>query len=294
MKTCRAKFVIAVFLTLTLLCGYSSLEKKVFDGADLFSDAEEQELQEEIVRLAAKLSLDIAIVTVDDAEGKSAESYVDDYYDELALGYEQAHGTGILFLIDMDNRIFDISTGGEAQVMYTDWEIDRMLDEIGYDMADGEYFDACETFLEVVKEYGTNSEVAENGYWDPSTDRFVEYTPEELAANRRAADRKKVFSPKYIFVCLLMGTAVGGIAVGIMAIRTRNQKAPGGHIYMKPGSEHILDRQDFKVNTTVTTRHIERSNGSRSGGGGGGGGHSHSSSHTSSGGHSHGGGGRRF
>ena len=115
----------------------------------------------------------------------------------------------------------------------------------------------------------------------------MEYTPEELRANRREAALRKTFSAGSILTRLGIGMLIGAAGVGIMVINVRSNKAPGGRVYMKPGSERIRDRRDFKVNTTVTTRHIERNH--SSGGGG-----SHSGGHTSSGGHSHSGGGRKF
>lgn len=293
-KTVKRWLMVLMVLAaaMTLLCGYSSLDEKIFDGADLLDARQEQSLQEEITQLAGDLSLDIIIVTTDDAGGKDAQDYADDFYDEHAFGYEQAHGSGILFLIDMDNREYYISTAGQAIAMYTDREIDIMLDdEIRSYMLDGDFYGACEEFLRCVKVYGTNSDVAENGYWDSSSDTFVQYSEAELRANARAARLKKVLSLGGILSRLGISLIIGAVGVGIMAIRVRHNSAPGGRVYMKPGSEHIRERRDFKVNTTVTTRHIEKNHGNS---GGGGGGSSFSSSHSSGGGHSHGGGGRGF
>lgn len=293
-----AALTMMVLMLSVLLCGYSSLDEKVFDDADLLSGSEEQKLQEEIADLAEEMSLDIIIVTTDDTRGKSTRNYADDFYDEHRFGYEQDNGSGILFLIDMENREYYISTAGTAMEMFTDRDIENMLDDIFYDMSDGDYYGACREFLDGVKSYGTNSDVAQNGYYDPSKDAFVEYTPEEYKAQeaeRLARQRKenisRILSPGGIVKRLLMAMAIGAVGVGVMVINVRSQKAPGGRVYMKPGSERIRDRYDRRVNTTVTTRHIPKNNGgggSRSGGGG------HTSSHTSSGGHSHGGGGRKF
>ena len=117
-----AGLIPALAASLLLLCGYSSLDEKVFDEADLLTDAEEQELQEEIVDLAEKLSLDVVIVTTDDARGMDTDSYAEDFYDRHGFGYEKENGSGILFLIDMDNRQYYIDAAAAAQEIYTDME----------------------------------------------------------------------------------------------------------------------------------------------------------------------------
>lgn len=283
---------ISILAAALLLCGYSSLEEKVFDQADILDSDEEDDLREDIAELARTMSLDIIIVTTDDAEGKSARDYADDFYDGHGFGYEKSNGSGILFLIDMDNREAYISTAGTAIEMYTDRDIDRMLDDhIMPCMYDGDYYYACLEFLECVETYGTNDDVAHNGYYDKEQDAFIEYTPEQIRANERAAARKRILSPAGILSRLAISMVIGAAAVGVMMLNVRSQKAAGGRVYLKQGSERVNTRQDYKTNTTVTSRRIPQNDGNsgRSGGGGG-----HSSSHSSSGGHSHGGGGRSF
>lgn len=298
----KKKYIgIALSLTLLcslLLCGYGSYvegDQRVFDDADLLSQSEEQLVQQEIEARIEKLGLDIVVVTTDDARGKSARDYADDYYDENGFGYGDSYGPGILCLIDMDNREVYLSTAGQAIARFTDWEIDQMLDEIYYWLAEGRWYDACREFIEQVDIYGDNEETAQNGYYNEDTDTFVEYTEAELKAMRRKAAIAQVLSPASILSKLVIAMVIGAVSVLIMRIRVNRNTVPGGRVYMKPGSDQIRQRYDHKTNTTVTKRHIPRNNntggGSRSIGGGGGG---HSSVHHSSAGRSHGGGGRKF
>lgn len=277
-----------------LLCGYSEQDPKVFDEAGLFDEAEEEILQQEIVKTAGKLSLDVAVVTTDDTQGKSSALYANDYFEDHGFGYEKEIGSGILLLIDMDNRQVEIYTSGLAMDMYTDLDIDDMLDyEIMPHMKTGDYYEAGRAFVNCLVEYGTNDEVAENGYYDPASDTFVEYTPKERKANERKAALKESFSAGNILLRFGASLLIGAAGVGIMVMNVRSSKAPGGRVYMKQGSERLRERRDFKVNTTVTTRHIERRS-SSSGGGGGHSGGGHTSTRSSSSGRSYGGGGRSF
>ena len=284
-----AGLIPAMAASLLLLCGYSSLDEKVFDEADLLTDAEEQELQEEIVDLAEKLSLDVVIVTTDDARGMDTDSYAEDFYDRHGFGYEKENGSGILFLIDMDNRQYYIDAAAAAQEIYTDMEQEDILDELEDDMVEGDYYSACRNFLRCAQSYGTNDEVALDGYYDEATDTFVEYSRKEQQANERAARLRKVFSLGGILKRLGISLVIGAAGVGLMILSVRGRRSPGGRVYLKPGSDRILARRDHHTNTTVTTRHIPKNNGGGHGGGGG-----HTSSHTSSGGHSHSGSVRGF
>lgn len=290
---CLAAVMMILVLCLTVLPGYSSLEERVFDGAELLSGEEEEQLQTEITDLAAELEMDIVIVTTADAGGKTAMAYADDFYDEGNFGYSTDGETGILLLIDMDNRECYISTAGDAIAAFTDRDVEDMLDDIVPWLSDGEYYQACAAFLQDVAYYGTNADTAQNGSYHPETNRFQEYTREELLENQRKAVWREAFSARSIASHLVISAVIGGVAVLLMVFSVRNQKAASGCAYIRPDSERLRERSDVKVNTTVVTRRIEQphqNNGNHGSHGGGG----FSSSHTSHGGASHGGGGRHF
>ena len=61
-------------------------------------------------------------VTTDDAQGKSATAYADDFFDEHSTEQED----GVALLIDMDNREITISTCGIAIRYLTDSRISWM------------------------------------------------------------------------------------------------------------------------------------------------------------------------
>ncbi len=290
-KKIIALLLSSMLLCSLLLCGYSSEEPKVFDDADLLTQEEEDDLQQMIVKAAEKTKQDIIIVTTNDTKGKSAGDYADDFYDDHGFGYEEENGSGILLLIAMDIRKIYISTAGNGIEQYTDSEInDVMLENVYQEMVDGDYYDACWSFVYDAEEYGTNDEVAMNGYYDTDKDVFVEYSPEQIRENERNVAMARIFSVGGIMSRLLISMSIGAVAVLIMAIHVNSNKAPGGRAYLKAGGEHIRQRYDHRTHTTMTKRHIPRNNNnSRSSSGGG-----SSSSHRSSAGRSHGGGGRSF
>ena len=153
-RTIKWMMAAVALWALLLLCGYDNLDDKVFDNADLLSEEEEEQLQQQIQTLAPELSLDLVIVTEDDARGMSAEEYARAFYEINAFGYETDDQSGLLFLIDMDNSEIFLYTAGTAVDTYPDDVLDEMLDRIIAFMYKDDSYGACGEFLETAQQMG--------------------------------------------------------------------------------------------------------------------------------------------
>lgn len=253
-------------------------ENKVFDNADLFSDIEEEELSQMILDTSEEFEMDVIIVTTDDSNGKTAGEYADDFYDTHKFGYEAAYGTGVLLLIDMDNREVYISTSGLARV-YLDEYIEDILDEVQPPLTRAEYYESAVNFNDEISRYARksisdddNSEVIDawnsmEKYDTENIENFYEETGFE-------SGEKTLFSYlKNPLISGIISIAVGGIVVLIMSFSAKTKNTVNSRTYLENGSFNLLNRQDRYTHTTTTKRKIESS--SSSGGSGGGGGHSH-------------------
>lgn len=142
--------VLAFFLFFTVFCGGLTAfaeEKRVYDQAGLFSADSAMLLDARVSTLTQKLEVDFIIVTTDDAQGKTPQNYADDFYDNNGFGVGDDK-TGVLFLIDMDNRQVYISTSGKAIAYLTDTIIDGLLDDsVGY-LKRQDYSGAASHFLD--------------------------------------------------------------------------------------------------------------------------------------------------
>ncbi|WP_050699301.1 TPM domain-containing protein [Anaeromassilibacillus senegalensis] len=142
--------VLAFFLFFTVFCGGLTAfaeEKRVYDQAKLFSTDSAMRLDARASTLTDKLEVDFIIVTTDDARGKTPQAYADDFYDDNGFGVG-GDKSGVLFLIDMDNREVYISTSGKAIAYLTDTVIDGLLDDsIGY-LKQQDYSGAASHFLD--------------------------------------------------------------------------------------------------------------------------------------------------
>lgn len=134
-------------------------QSKVYDGAGLFTEEEVNDIQAMCIYSAKQTELDVVVVTINDAKGKSSEEYADDFYDNMKFGYDQM-ASGILFLIDMDNREYHISTAGKAIEYFNDDILENIINNLHDYMVSGDYYTASEIFITAVNNrvlYGNTS-----------------------------------------------------------------------------------------------------------------------------------------
>lgn len=277
-KTLMILFVVLLLsykFTFTVLASFD--DQRIFDFADLLTSEEEEHLKGLSFEIGNQVETDILVVTIDDARGKSAMEYADDFYDEGAYGYEKPYGTGILLLIDMDNREAWISTSGDAIDHFSEARINATLDEIFLYLPEGDYYNSVLVFMENVEQYMASL---------PSSSNKNEYNPDAYPDTIFYYDEEESIL-KNPFICFGIAVAVGAVSILVMVSGAKSRMTVGGRTYVEQGSFRINSRRDTFLRTTTVTRKIETAK--SSGGGFSGGGR-----HTSSGGRSHGGGGRKF
>ena len=237
-------------------------EMTVYDQANLFTADELADLAEMTAEFRATEKMDAVVVTTSNAEGKTAEAYADDFYDNGNYGLG-AKKSGFLFLIDMDNRTYHISTAGHTIKLFTDQRIERMLDRAERDMRNGDYASAAASVLKDALNYSQKVD------YDNVTGTFKKVRKISLLEG----------------IIAVIAAAVAGVVSFSSVYGTYNLKrGTYKYAYRDQGHLALRSKEDQLVNTATTSRYIPPSN---SGGGG-------SSTHSSSGGSSHGGGGRGF
>lgn len=264
-------FLILALLFFSSLSLAAEAERLVVDDAMLFSSSEESMLEETAAVLSDQYDMDIVIVTTDNAQGKSAREYADDYFDYQGYG-RGADYSGILFLIDMDNREAYISTSGEGIRYLTDERIERILDEV-FDsgLTEGDYYGAASGFLRKTEEY------LQAGI--PSDQHTVEEGSEENKLTLVEAA-----------LSFLASLGIGGGFYGSVKSGYRIKNPPNPFSYRNNSIVNLADKGDRLIDTSVTSRIIPRTPPPGSGGSSSG----RSTVHRSSSGRMHGGGGRKF
>ena len=270
-----------LLISLSLCVSASSALPMVIDQAELLDSTEESTLEETARQLRNEFNMDIVLLTVDSLDGKTAQNYADAYYDDHGYGYGE-NGSGILFLLAMEEREWYISTCGDAIYALTDYGIQQIGESVVMYFSDGDYEAGFHAFLTMLPDYLNAYETGSpvDGQADYSGDYYhserdsVVYYEEE-------------YSPS-IFLSVVIGAVTALVVILIMrATMNTRRKQYGASSYMKAGSFHLRRHQDIFLYSNVSKVRRQQNNSSHGGGVG-------SSVHRSSGGRSHGGGGGKF
>lgn len=246
-----------------LLTPSVNANEKIYDFAELLTEEEEKQLYDKVKEFLANTNLDLAIVTINTNVKDSTQEYAADFYD-----YNDFSIDGLAFVIDMQNRIFYISTAGKAMLYYDDYRIEYILSALDQEMYNHEYFNACNTLISQLTEY------YDSGFSD-NADKYV------------IVGTQIYRKTPYLLLSII---AVVSATIGTLILALRNKK-----VKLASNSNDYFDNKAFEK--TKDTKELISSNTSRvyipptdSGGGGSSGGGFHSGSS----GASHGGGGHRF
>ena len=240
-------------------------KKSVIDDAELIKASDEKELDKKIKNIQ-KDKFDVVILTVKSLDGKSAQDYADDYYDNNDYGLDNEK-SGVLFLVSKGDRKYHISTKGAGIKAFTDYGIGRIKEEIKPYLSDGDYFDACDEFLNITKDFVKAYKDGTPYDTDNPYNEEIDYVILEVIA-------------------LVIAFVIALISVGIMRLRMNTAKPKGTAMeYIKKGSFKLTSEKDIFMYSTVTTTAKPKDNDNSAGG---------STTHVSSSGSEHGGGGGSF
>lgn len=261
--------VIAAVFLLFIMSSIFADKVLVVDLADVFNQEEKSSLEFKAVALGNQFNMDIVIVTISDAEGKSSRDYADDYFDYNDYGIG-ADRDGILFLIDFDNSEAYISTSGSGIKYLTDERIEKILDDV-FDsgLTDGKYYNATDAFLNTAEIF-LNEGIPKGQYNAPESRENSLTTAEGIIG----------------------AVASGTLGLGFFSnIKRKYKTKPKARIFEYRNNSHINlgITEDNLINNYVTTRIIpvvNKSSGPSFSG--------RSTTHRSSSGRTHGGGGRKF
>lgn len=229
--------------------------KKIYDYANLITKDEEEALYNKVQEFINKYDMDMAIVTINSNPKSSSMAYADDFYDYNNFG-KGTNKTGLLFLIDMQNRNMWISTTGDAINIYTDSRINTILDYT-YDKISNEDYNGCvEQFIEKASYFANKG----------------------LTGGSKVVTVPKMICNSLIFAGLV---TIVFICIGLATHRKPKKKKEASNYITQPLK--LSNKLDTFLDKHVSKVKIETS--SSSGG---------SSTHSGSSGTSHGGGGRSF
>lgn len=227
----------------------------IFDKAGLLTREEAEELNALANRLGAKRETDIIIVTTDNPDQEDVMVLTQNFYDEMAPGYDRPHGNAVILTVDMYHREIYLAGFYKAEQYLDDSRLDLIRDQIIPYLSDGDYRTAFEIYIKKAHQYmGIR----------PGVD------PENLLFQT--------------WFQLTISCIIGGVVVGMMAYHSGGRVTVNHRTYEDKSTSGVVKQYDRYLRTTVTKRKIPENDsrpGGWGGGGGGGvtrGGHSHSGS----------------
>lgn len=277
------KLLLALMLAL-LLPAAAMADVQVIDDANAISADMERQITEVIDQVEKAHQVDLVVLVTYDVPDDYSESlyrvrdYADDYYDNGGYGMGEDF-SGMLYLIDLNNRVQWISTGGVMIGYINDLREERILDAAEPYLMNSDWGRAALRAMQMTSQYMDEGRMKGSFLYDEETGKRL----------------SGLYNPLENFEILI--AAAAGIVVAVLVVTTVSAS------YSLKGSTY---RYDMRANCTYDVKRDDeaylRQTVSRVARNTGGGGHSGSGRsggmgsgvHRSSGGRSHGGGGRRF
>ena len=231
--------ILLVFLmciTLSVTAFASEGASRLYDGADLLTDAEESSLLNRLDSVSEKYQVDFVIANVETVGNLTSDQYVEAFYDDNGYGYG-ADRDGVLLLLAMEERDYRILSNGLGAKAISDGDIENIGNKITSSLSAGDYADAFDKFVDEC-EYQINGEI--NGF------------PFDFAKN--------------LMISLAIGFVIAFIATGIMKGQLKSvSKQLAATEYTKQGSMKVTTKNDLFLYRSVDRYKKETSSSSSSG-----------------------------
>lgn len=232
---------------------------RLVDEAGLLTYKEAQELEEKLDTISERHQCDVAVVTTESTYGMNALAYADDFYDYNGYGMGEGDD-GILFLLDMGERQWGMSTYGFGITAFTDAGQAYLSQKFLPYLKEGDYAQAFTVYAELC-------------------DEFLEQARSGEAFDRNHMP-KEPMSLLWIPGSLLIGMVLSLIITGFMRLQMKSVcRQSAAADYVRPGSMRVTRNNDIYLYS-----HMNRTAKPKETSSGGG-----SSTHTSSSGRNHGG-----
>lgn len=222
---------------------------RLTDNADILSETEEDKIEDALDDVSEKYGMEVLVYTTKDVYQDTEEACMDFAFDRLEQ-YLDARGEsdGIIFVVDMDYRLWNMSTKGNAEEAITESYGLKIFDKklVGY-LSDGEYETCFLEYAELCEEF------------------FVAYDE-----GKPYGATRPYITAGLVIKSLLIGAVIGLVAALIVTSLLKKQlrsvqKGTTANNFVRQGSFKLETNKDLFLYKNVTKVKIQSS----SGGGGG-------------------------
>lgn len=247
--------ILSVVFLMAFICPVFAGENisRVVDCAEILNDTEEEKLKDKLDEISEKYQCDVSVVTEESINGQNPQDYADDYFDYFGYGLGEDK-SGILLLVTMEERKWQISTHGKAIKIFTDRCQKEISDSFTPYLSDGDYYEAFEKYARGCEDYLSGNNHSGGNNWGI----------------------RILISLGVGFICAL-------IVSGVMRSQMKTVRMnPDARDYLKEGSLQVTKSHDLYLYSQVIRTEKPKANPAES------------SIHTSSSGQTHGGSGGSF
>ncbi len=217
----------------------------VYDKAGVLSTSEQKDLEQMCIDYGTEAGIDILVLTHDDRKAPDAEIYIEDFEDRLPAGDR------VYLIIDLYNRDIAIQGYGKAETYIHSKRGDAIIRDISPDLSDGNYYDACLTYIKRSAAYMID---------DSELNYDHNYTGSSSSA-------KAIQLLTNVWFQLLAAVIIGVVTVSVMAYHSGGRMTAGSSNYLQQNDSGLIGRRDDYIRTQVTRVRKPKNENSGSGGG---------------------------
>ena len=273
------KVVFSIFLAFSMIfCSVffnlKTIEKSFADGdmeyavdsAEVLTTEELESLKSKLAQISDENNIDVGVVTVDYLDGKTAQEFANDLFEQNKFGKGE-NRDGILLLVATENREWAMSTHGSAKEAFNEEGLDFLSGEFLPYLAEDDYYSAFENFAsnagELSAMYVLGDPYGEEEYVDDESYPIDENIVEE---------EKGINNEVWIPLSIVIGCAISLVIMMMYKSQLKSVKSESR------ADDYLMDMklvksQDIFLYRTVTRtmrpKNENNSNDFSSGGGGG-------------------------
>lgn len=215
------------------------------DSAKVLTTEELESLKSKLAQISDENNIDVGVVTVDYLDGKSAQEFANDLFEQNKFGKGE-NRDGILLLVATEDREWAMSTHGSAKEAFNEEGLDYLSGEFLPYLSDDDFYSAFENFADNAQELGTMY-VAGDPYGEGEYVDDENYPVDENIVEEEKGINNEVWIP----LSIVMGCAISLIIMMMYKSQLKSVKSESR------ADDYLMDMklvksQDIFLYRTVT------------------------------------------
>lgn len=246
-------FIAFSMIFCSLFLNLKTIEKSFADGdmeytvdsAKVLTTEELESLKSKLAQISDENNIDVGVVTVDYLDGKSAQEFANDLFEQNKFGKGE-NRDGILLLVATEDREWAMSTHGSAKEAFNEEGLDYLSGEFLPYLSDDDFYSAFENFADNAQELGTMY-VAGDPYGEGEYVDDENYPVDENIVEEEKGINNEVWIP----LSIVMGCAISLIIMMMYKSQLKSVKSESR------ADDYLIDiklvkSQDIFLYRTVT------------------------------------------